>query len=61
MMVASYQRRQEWLAERQAVHVINLLGQAMGGKKGRRGNKSSGGPPRRVSASQMFGEAGKQI
>lgn len=60
MMVAAYQRRTEWLAERQAVHTINLLGQALGGKKGRRG-KSNGGPPKRVSASQMFSEAGKQI
>lgn len=59
MMVAAWQRRQDWLAERQAVHTINLLGQALGGKKGKRG--SSGGPPKKVSASQMMREAGKEI
>lgn len=59
MMVASWQRRQEWLAERQAVHTINLLGQALGGKK-RHGTRS-GGPPQKVSASQMFAAAGKQV
>lgn len=60
MMVGAYMRRQEWLAERQAVHTVNLLGQALGGKKGRRSGVSSG-PPKQVSASQMFAQAGKQI
>ena len=60
MMVGSYMRRQEWLAERQAVHTINLLGRALGGKKGRRG-ESNGAGAKRVNASQMFSQAGKQI
>lgn len=59
-LLASYARRQKWLAELQAMEIVRSLDRALGGEdagKGRRGR------PRRhrISASQMLAQTGKEL
>jgi len=57
MMLSAYIRRQEWIAQRQALHTIKLLGEALGGKKGRRKGRQA----ERVPTAAMFGQLGQQV
>lgn len=59
MMTAAYMRRQEWIAERTAVNTMNLLGQLLTGKKGKKGGKRGGDG--KVSASGLLAMAGEEI
>jgi hypothetical protein len=61
MLRAAYLRRQEWLAERQVVHTIHLLGLALGGSKSGSGRRQTRGTAQRVPPGHMFKQLGQEI